>query len=412
MILRILLYVKGYLQITLKGFEAERFLNICAKKGILLWNFKHVEQGYECYIGLKDFWSLKPILKKTKMKITILKKQGLPFFLYRNRRRKMFFAGIFLCTILIYCMSLFIWDIDVEGNYSQTDEVLLEALSKVGVTHGVLKGNINSDYIEEYIRTEFADIIWDSAEIKGTRLILRVRENTDLRLMNQEEAEVPSNLVANRDGRIVSMVTRRGTPMVAVGQEIKAGDLLVEGAIPVINDSGDTISYQYTAADSDIFIQTQYDFQASFPNQYQKKNYTGRKKKRYFVALNQTAFSFGLDGRKFKAYDMVSEQKQWKLWNHFYLPIYTGRMIQQEYETKTETHSKESANAYGKQLFQQFTDELFERGIQIQEKTISIQQSGKAWKVRGSVTVIEKTGKRVAGERYTIPEADSQEEED
>ena len=69
----------------------------------------------------------------------ILERHGLPFFLYRNRSRKMFPAGILLCAVFLYVMSLFIWNIHIEGNYSRTTDVILDYLETEQVVHGMRK---------------------------------------------------------------------------------------------------------------------------------------------------------------------------------------------------------------------------------------------------------------------------------
>ena len=41
--------------------------------------------------------------------------------------------------IFIYVMSLFVWNIHIEGNFTRTDEVILEFLESKHIEHGMLK---------------------------------------------------------------------------------------------------------------------------------------------------------------------------------------------------------------------------------------------------------------------------------
>ena len=85
MLLSLIKYTRGYVYVRLTGYAPERFLNLCGNRGILIWNLKPCEEGYEFCISINGFRRLKPILKKTKTTIHILKRKGLPFELYRYR---------------------------------------------------------------------------------------------------------------------------------------------------------------------------------------------------------------------------------------------------------------------------------------------------------------------------------------
>lgn len=76
-------------------------------------------------------------------------------------------------------MSLFVWNIHIEGNFTRTDEVILEFLESKHIEHGMLKKKVNCERIVKDIRKEFDDIVWVSAYVTGTRLMIQVKENTD-----------------------------------------------------------------------------------------------------------------------------------------------------------------------------------------------------------------------------------------
>lgn len=54
----------------------------------------------------------------------------MPFELYHYRKRKMFAMGMLLFAGLIYYLSGFIWNIEVNGNSYLSEEVVLCFLSK------------------------------------------------------------------------------------------------------------------------------------------------------------------------------------------------------------------------------------------------------------------------------------------
>ena len=91
----------------------------------------------------------------------------------------MFFGGAFLFLALIFLMSRYIWNIDITGNQSYTDDTLLRYLETCDVKNGMPVGKVDCARIVKDIRKEYDDIIWVSASIRGTRLIIQVKENED-----------------------------------------------------------------------------------------------------------------------------------------------------------------------------------------------------------------------------------------
>ncbi len=76
-------------------------------------------------------------------------------------------------------------------------------------------------------------------EVKGTRLIIHIKENEDADYGAIPEPDQPAELVAKTDGTVVSMIVRSGTQKVQIGQLVKQGELLVSSKIEVLDDSGE-----------------------------------------------------------------------------------------------------------------------------------------------------------------------------
>jgi acyl-CoA synthetase (AMP-forming)/AMP-acid ligase II len=125
------------------------------------------------------------------------RKIGFPFLWRRYRKRKGFFAGILICIILVYILSLFIWDISVIGGSKYTPEAMRKFLKDNHVYAGIQKKDVNCHEIEEIIRLAYNDIGWVSAEVKGTRLIIKITE-TNMPAPAQK-AMAPSHIVATKD---------------------------------------------------------------------------------------------------------------------------------------------------------------------------------------------------------------------
>jgi similar to stage IV sporulation protein len=96
-------YCRGYVIIIVEGIFTEKFLNICARRQILLWDVREQKEHIlTMRMGIKDFKKIRPVAKKSKCKVRLLNKEGLPFIINKYRKRKLFFAGAF-----IFCINYF-----------------------------------------------------------------------------------------------------------------------------------------------------------------------------------------------------------------------------------------------------------------------------------------------------------------
>jgi len=392
-------YLRGYVRVRLFGYAPERFLNLCSNHNILIWNLEYREEQYEFCISVRGLKELKPILKKTRTKLVILERTGLPFVMNHYRKRKLFFAGIVLCCGLLYSMSLFVWKIEVHGNLHETDSNIIKFLESKHVYHGLLKSKINCEKIEEELRAGYGDIIWASAKLEGTMLIIDVQENlaTNQQMQEQQETDsTPSDLVSDKEAEIYSILTRQGTPMVEKGVQVKPGDLLVEGKNPVMNDSGEVANYQYCVSDADILGITQYSYADTFSLQYDYKNFSERNSVAYGIRLFQAQLKFPHFSHKFEEYDIITDEYDLKLGDTFYLPFQLLRETRREYHTEKRLYTKEQAKQLAKEKLNDFCKELTEKGVQIIENNVMIVTDEKNCTASGTLTVIEPIGIRKA----------------
>lgn len=248
------LFFHGQLQVRAYGRDPERFLNLCAGAGVTLYDMKRKEDGVCFVLSVPDFRRVVPLARKSHTFLHICRRSGLPFLLYRNRTRKAYVAGLLLGVFLLYFLSQFLWDIRFVGNLYYTDETIRDFLEEEGIQYGMRTNQIVCSDLEQAIRIRYPEITWVSAQISGTRLILQVKENFyGTNFVDMENA--PGDLIAAEDGVITSMIVRQGTPLVKPGDEVKAGQILVSGRIPIHDDSGEVVAEEETTADADIYAE-------------------------------------------------------------------------------------------------------------------------------------------------------------
>ena len=167
----------GYLIISVEGFFVERFLNICRNNRIFLQDLKRENSTYIKIKVLKnDFKELKNIAKKTKCKIKIERKIGIPFIANKYRKRKIFAVAFLVIAIFIFIITKFVWNIEVFGNEKIPKEEIIDLVKKYGIEIGTEKNALNLEKISNLIRLERNDLSWIGIKIKGTNVIVTVEE--------------------------------------------------------------------------------------------------------------------------------------------------------------------------------------------------------------------------------------------
>lgn len=427
---RLIKWWGGYARVELSGYSPERLINLCGYNGIELWDLVCVEEKYCFYVRRRDFKQLVGFVRKSKCRLVVLEKHGLPFGIRRNRSRKWFAAGVPICLVLMYLLSLHIWDIDFDGNSYFTDELLRKTLMEAGYDTGIRKSQIICDDLEMMLRETYPEITWVSAQISGTRLYIQIRENTGILTMDQTKAE-PCNLVASHDGVITEIITRSGTPLVKAGDKVTTGQVLVSGVVELFNDSKEKTGEHLVAADADIMAQTVIPYEDRFAMEYPVKWYTGEQRYRLTVEIFGRQIHLDLSGisdtkkeqdgivleknspfwqklfqklpilKKLpmlyhvKKYDTVTTQRQLSMGKTVALPVKWQLTTLREYEETTAIYSQQQARSLAEENCAKFFENLLEKGVQIIEKNVRIDMMGGECVAGGTVTVIQPMGQSV-----------------
>lgn len=410
MIVKLIQYIRGYVRIRIIGYSPERFLNLCSHHQIRLWGLKPCGNAYEMYLTVKSFRKLKPILRKSGMKIKVMERRGFPFFLHRNRKRQAFFAGAVCCLLLVYLMSFRIWNIHITGNYSHTDEGILQFLASKNICHGMSKRKVDCEQIVKAIRSEYDDVIWVSASIQGTRLLVQLKENMDIipeetssqnGKISKEELKAPVDIISDSDGMITEIVTRKGVPQVEAGNEIKKGDLLVSGLVPILDDNKEIAGYQYHIADADIYIRTEIPYERQMETIYQKKEYTGKKRRAFLLEIGPYTFQVGILFHRFPESETCVKKTTMRIGEHFDLPVRFGYKEIRAYTFSDAEYTDSVIRRKMTAEFERFCEELRKKGVQILENNVKIYKDHGNAVAKGTLTVVKTAGETVPAVKDT-----------
>ncbi len=386
-------YFKGYVIIKIVGFSIERFLNLCLNKNINIYKLEEVNDGVICRISIKDFKQLKIISKKTGCKYKIIFRYGMPFFIFKNRKRKMFFISIIFFVFLLYYFSSFIWTIQVIGNNQIDNNQILAFCEDNGLYLGAFKRKINIKNIQSDLKNNFDNISWANIRIEGTKATISISEN--IKKENTTQNNEPCDIIAKETGIITNIVTRTGRPLVKAKDVVQKGDILVSGELFL--KEGEEIKGTYnTYSDADIKAKVEKEIKVNVPLDYYIKNYTGNKKVTYdFFAFNKRFTLKLFNNIKYQDYTIVTSRKQLKLTENFYLPFIIKKTEYKEYIPKKKTYSIDEAKLYANKLITEKIIEEIDFSSDILNKEIFYEQLENELIAIAKITLIEDIGERV-----------------
>ncbi len=399
MIVSLFKCLRGYVRIRILGFSPERFMNLCCNRGIMLWDVIKQNDDYEMFISVKDFFKIAPILRKTKTKAIVLERCGFPFFIHRYQKRKLFLFGILFCLIFLLAMSMFIWEIRIDGNSYRTDDVIRDYLRESGIVPGILKNKVDCEAIEKGLRQNFDDITWTSAKIDGTCLELLIKENDVPDIKDKKQS--PCDLVADRGGTIIEIITRSGVPVCSKGMTVKQGEILVSGIIPIQNDSGEICDYQYVSADADILMRTSYSYNDSFPMRNIFHIYTGREKRSLSVSFGNDYIVAKSPFVQFTLSDYYTTIDKMNIFKDFSIPVFIEVKHEREYYEASIHYEEQDAIRIARNKLQNYCDDLEEKGVQIITNSVKIDFVNQSCRSHGNLVVLEKAGSRRAVSLHT-----------
>ena len=392
-------YVKGYVNIFVEGMFLERFINICRSQNIILWNIER-KRATIMYvnISIEDFKRIKRIASKTKCKVKIVNKKGLPFIFYRYKKRKIFILCLFLVVVALLALSQFLWNIDInvkddDGTAEYNKEEIMHNLEEAGLKIGKLKSDININTIVNNIRLKRNDIAWIGINMQGTNAIVEIVFSTEK--PNIVDESDYCNIVADREGSIHKISAQNGTPQVKVGDIVRKGDMLIAGWI-----EGKYTGREYVHSRGDIQAKVWYSKKAKENFKQSIKIETGNVEEKYSIKFNNFQINLYKVLTNFKKCDKIVENKKLELFSNFYLPIEIIKITNKECEILEKTYTEEELkNKLVSQLEEELLGEIKQNNSEVEDinsiitdKQVIVDKSNESLEIELVYEVLENIG--------------------
>ena len=363
--------VKGEVTGRVESGFPERVLNLCAEYGIVFWDLNWASPVEFTFTMTRQDWKrLRRLSKRIDCGMTAVGWKGTPFFLGRIRRRYGLWVTLGVCTALLFWGSFFIWDFEIEGNETVSQQEILRALDKYGIGFGTYGYDVDSSELRNHILLEIPELSYIAVNVRGCRAYVQVRERIPApEIISKRE---PGNTVAAKDALITAIQPWDGEKMVLPGTTVKAGQLLISGVVQ--NDVG---GVRYLRGMGKIYGRTWYHLQCRVPLTVREKVYTGEEKTRQALLIGKNRwnlyFGSSISG---DTCDKILSWDKWELPGGVALPVTVVTEKSRFYELGERERTREEALALAETVLAERLEGYLEEGEVLSREISAAEQDG------------------------------------
>ncbi len=252
----------GWVRVEAEGGYPEKLLNEVARQQLAVWGIRRKEESTRFCCSCRDYRYLRRPARRACTRMRIHRKHGLPFILHRYRHRKGLLLGAALYIAVLCLLSPRIWVVQVEGCSVTDAAVVAEQASTIGVRVGALMEDIDIKSLEINGTSHLPDYSFITVNPSGCVARIQVAERKPTPQVL--DLSVPSDMVAVRDGVILSQRVVSGESRVLVGEAVRAGTVLIGGRVE--KEVGEQLYRSY----GEVWAETQRQITVSIPLTYRQ----------------------------------------------------------------------------------------------------------------------------------------------
>lgn len=249
MLIEFFRWLIGYVDFVVISKFPERFVNIINKNNISIFNVHRKGDKFYASMYIKDYRNVRTFCKKSRARLKVQNRVGLPFFLKAHKNRVGVVLGFLIFILIVYFMSCFVWTIEVSGLKTISNNEIMTALEKNGLAVGTYKKSVDFETIARNTMLDVEDIGWMSINVVGSHASVELKEKVNP--PEVKEDITPANIKAKCDGVILSIDALNGTSCLDVGSAVAKDQLIVSG---VVEDSRGAVFL--VRADARVMAQT------------------------------------------------------------------------------------------------------------------------------------------------------------
>ena len=329
--LYILRFIKGHIILTINGSNTERLINLLTKNNIPFLDL-HIEPDGTKLITMtphsfKQLYKLthqysKPVHSQRRrksrylpnnrrpmscIKLHIIKKSGLPFYIRKYKKRLGIPVGIAVFFLILTFLSSMLWSINISGNTAVSSQDIWTNLNNSGIKPCSFKRSIDVNICSEALQIALPDLSWVAINIKGSTAEVKVREK--IYGIGFVDESTPANIISSCDGQIVEMNVFKGKAVVKSGQAVRKGQLLVSGTVEMRD-----LSTHFVHASAEIKAICRTTIVKNQPFKNTIKVLTGNTKEIKRISCGNLSFNLSLNSSiPYEKYGIITRRREFSL---------------------------------------------------------------------------------------------------
>lgn len=381
--------LRGQVRIRAESAFPERILNLCGARELAFWDVAwESPTAFTCRLSRQDWHRLRQAAKNLDCTLTVVGREGAPYFLFRFRRRQPLLIGLLLCATALFLGSFFVWDFAVEGNETVPTEEILRALEKNDVHLGSFGLSLDGESIRNHVLLDIPELSWITVNVSGCRAHVQVRERTPA--PERLDRRTPSNLVARRAGLVLKLRALDGVAGVQPGTAVTEGQLLISGV-----EDTETVGARVLAGTGSVTARTWYTLTTAIPLEAPEKRYTGREQVGLSLVFGTRRIKFfansSIQGEK---YDKIIVRRPLSLFG-LRLPVTIVTETFRFYEAVPVRREPEAAEQAGEEILTAYLASIVEPYGSVSSTLCASRQKGGVLTVTLSAECVEEIGVRV-----------------
>lgn len=268
--------ISGYVRVSVRGEGCESLLNRLAEIDISLWDIRAVGEEVQFSVSPSELSVVRREAHNFRCFVSIHHRGGFSFAKkYLRDHMQLMGAAVFVFLLLLAALS-FTWNVEIIAEdgavlSEQQESEILQAAEDCGLRVPLLKAAVNEKEKALAISERCPFLSWVGISPDGVTLTIHVA------LRNEEERETAKHghVVAKKNGKIRKIFVLKGQKAVEVGEEVKAGDVLISGDL-VYEEEGKEPVYGITAAKGTVTASVFYEGVAYVPLERVEYSPTGK----------------------------------------------------------------------------------------------------------------------------------------
>lgn len=274
------------IKVAIIGSNRTRLINKLKNENIPIYYLK-TDEGTTFWVKQNDLKKLKEFADLYGVQLEVVKTSGVAGSLEKIIKNLPYIAAVIICFVMLIISTQYVYNVKVEAQndvYANKVELLLRENNIFGT---IPKGKINLNEVENLILSNLSEVSFATCYIEGFSLKIKIVAND-----NPKQTEEKKNLHSDFDAVVTRIMVRSGTGEVAVGQRVKAGDVLIGGYHIADNtpsdgeENGDIIE---VVADGEVYGKVYTHKRFVIPEQAYTFVKTGKSKIKRQIGFNKLA---------------------------------------------------------------------------------------------------------------------------